>query len=145
MFEAAEIGHKLSKGQFKRIEPKLRAELLDAQFDLSKNGRFPVVILISGVRGAGKGETVNLLNEWMDPRHIHTHAFDSPSDEESERPPMWRYWRTLPPKGWSLPPQPDTGAPHANALRVGAVQPHAHSPATSPRSRPPRRNPQKTA
>ncbi len=99
MFEAAELGHKLSKKQFKRIEPKLRADLLDAQYDLSKNGRFPVVILISGVRGAGKGETVNLLNEWMDPRHIHTHAFDAPSDEERERPPMWRFWRTLPPKG----------------------------------------------
>jgi polyphosphate:AMP phosphotransferase len=99
MFEAAELGHKLSKSQYKRIEPKLRADLLDAQFDLSKNGKFPVVVLISGVRGAGKGETVNLLNEWMDPRHIHTHAFDNPSDEERERPPMWRFWQKLPPKG----------------------------------------------
>ena len=99
MFEAAELGHKLSKGQYKRIEPKLRADLLDAQYDLSKNGTFPVIILISGVRGAGKGETVNLLNEWMDPRHIHTLAFDNPSDEERERPSMWRYWRALPPKG----------------------------------------------
>ena len=99
MFEAAEIGHKLSKGEYRRIEPKLRAELLEAQFALSKDGRFPVVVLISGVRGAGKGETVRLLNEWMDPRHIHTHAFDNATDEERERPPMWRYWRALPPKG----------------------------------------------
>ena len=99
MFEAAELGHKLSKGQYKRVEPKLRADLLDAQYDLSRNGSFPVIILISGVRGAGKGETVNLLNEWMDPRYIHAHAFDSPSDEERERPTMWRYWRALPPKG----------------------------------------------
>src|SRR5512139_2853576 len=99
MFEAAELGHKLSKEQYRRIEPKLRADLLDAQFDLSRKGGFPVVVLISGVRGAGKGETVNLLNEWMDPRHIHTHAFDNPSDEERERPPMWRVWRALPPKG----------------------------------------------
>jgi len=99
MFEAAELGHKLSKGEYKRIEPRLRADLLDAQYDLFKNGKFPVVVLISGVRGAGKGETVRLLNEWMDPRHIHTHAFDIPSDEERERPPMWRFWRALPPKG----------------------------------------------
>ena len=99
MFEAAEIGHKLSKDEFKLLEPKLRAELLDVQYELSKNGKFPVIILFSGVRGAGKGETVNLLNEWMDPRHIHTHAFDNPTDEERERPPMWRYWRALPPKG----------------------------------------------
>jgi AMP-polyphosphate phosphotransferase len=99
MFEAAELGHKLSKGEYKRVRPKLRADLLDAQYDLFKNGRFPVIVLISGVRGAGKGETVNLLNEWMDPRHIHTHAFDHPSDEERERPPMWRFWRALPPRG----------------------------------------------
>ena len=99
MFEAAEIGHKLSKGEFKRIEPGLRADLLDTQYELSKNGKFPVIILFSGVRGAGKGETVNLLNEWMDPRHISTHAFDNPTDEERDRPPMWRYWRALPPKG----------------------------------------------
>jgi AMP-polyphosphate phosphotransferase len=99
MFEAAELGHKLSKAQYRRIAPKLRADLLDAQYALSKNGTFPVLVLISGVRGAGKGETVNLLNAWMDPRHIHTQAFDNPSDEERERPPMWRYWRALPPKG----------------------------------------------
>src|SRR3954462_4014564 len=99
MFESAELGHKLSKQAYRRIEPRLRADLLDAQFALHKNGKFPVIVLISGVRGAGKGETVNLLNAWMDPRHIHTHAFDLPSDEESERPPMWRFWRALPPTG----------------------------------------------
>ena len=99
MFESAELGHKLAKGEYKKRVPKLRADLLDAQFELSQKGTFPVVILISGVRGAGKGETVNLLNGWMDPRHIHTLAFDNPSDEERERPPMWRYWRALPPKG----------------------------------------------
>ena len=99
MFESAELGHQLSKERYRRLEPALRADLLDAQYELAQNGRFPVVILISGVRGAGKGETVNLLNEWMDPRHIHTHAFDNPSDEERERPPMWRFWRALPPRG----------------------------------------------
>jgi len=99
MFESAELGHKLSKEAYKKIESQLRADLLDAQFALSRDASFPVIILISGVRGAGKGETVNLLNEWMDPRYIHAHAFDNPSDEELERPPMWRYWRALPPKG----------------------------------------------
>jgi polyphosphate:AMP phosphotransferase len=99
VFESAELGHALSKGEFKRIEPRLRADLLDAQYALSQDGRFPVIVLISGVRGAGKGETVKLLNAWMDPRHIFTSAFDSPTDEERERPPMWRFWRALPPKG----------------------------------------------
>jgi polyphosphate:AMP phosphotransferase len=51
------------------------------------------------VDGAGKGETVNLFNEWMDPRHIHTHAFGAMTDAEREHPEMWRFWRVLPPKG----------------------------------------------
>ncbi|MCZ7654160.1 MAG: polyphosphate:AMP phosphotransferase [Rhodocyclaceae bacterium] len=42
---------------------------------------------------------MNLLNAWMDPRHIQTHAFPPPTDEERERPFMWRFWRALPPKG----------------------------------------------
>jgi polyphosphate:AMP phosphotransferase len=99
VFETAELGHTIAKSVFNRAVPKLRADLLDAQYRLKENGTFPVIVLISGVRGAGKGETVNLLNEWMDPRHILTHAFDTPSDEERDRPPMWRYWRALPPKG----------------------------------------------
>lgn len=99
MFESAELGHKIDKQTYAREEPKLRAALLKAQYDLAQDRKFPVLILIGGVDGAGKGETVNLLNEWMDPRHIQTRAFGDASDEESERPPMWRFWRALPPKG----------------------------------------------
>ena len=99
MFESAELGHAISKQTYARRVPKLREALLDAQYDLFQDGRFPVIVLIGGMDGAGKGETVNLLNEWMDPRHILTVAFEEPSDEERERPPMWRYWQALPPKG----------------------------------------------
>src|SRR5574343_234547 len=99
MFESAELGHKVDKASFKKAVPKLRAELLDVQFQLRELGKFPVVILISGVDGAGKGETINLLYEWMDPRYLSTLAFAMPTDEEQERPFMWRYWRALPPKG----------------------------------------------
>jgi len=99
MFDSANLNHRIDKATYAREEAKLRAQLLNAQYDLKENGRFPVLVLIAGVEGAGKGETVNLLNEWMDPRHIHTYAFPDPSDEERERPPLWRYWRALPPKG----------------------------------------------
>jgi polyphosphate:AMP phosphotransferase len=99
MFEAAELGHKVDKEVFAREEKRLRTSLLKLQYQLLANAKFPVLMLIGGVDGAGKGETVNLLNEWMDPRHIHTHSFGDPSDEERDRPPMWRFWRSLPPKG----------------------------------------------
>ncbi|PKO86794.1 MAG: polyphosphate:AMP phosphotransferase [Betaproteobacteria bacterium HGW-Betaproteobacteria-12] len=99
MFESAELGHKVDKETFKKEVPKLRAALLDAQYDMLEKKEFPVVILISGVDGSGKGETINLLYSWMDPRHISTLAFSEPTDEERARPAMWRYWRALPPKG----------------------------------------------
>jgi len=99
MFESAELGHKIGKAVWKKEVPELREALLDAQLDLLQSKRFPVVILVAGVDCAGKGETVNLLNEWMDPRHIETHALRDLTDEELERPPMYRYWRVLPPRG----------------------------------------------
>jgi len=99
MFQSAEIGHKLSKAAYREAVPALRAALLAAQVDLFEQHKTPVVVLISGQDGAGKGESINALYEWMDPRFISTMAFSQPSDEERERPPMWRFWRSLPPKG----------------------------------------------
>ena len=99
MFESANLEHHVAKPVYRREEARLREALLNTQFDLAQQRRFPVLVLIAGVEGAGKGETVNLLNEWMDPRHIHTQAFFQPSDEERERPEHWRFWRALPPRG----------------------------------------------
>jgi polyphosphate:AMP phosphotransferase len=99
MFESASLKHRVDKAAYKREAVKLRQALLDAQYDLKEDGRFPVLVVIAGVEGAGKSETVNLLNEWMDPRHVITSAFAEPSDEERERPPQYRFWRAMPPKG----------------------------------------------
>jgi len=99
MFESAELGHRIDHKTFQKAVPALRAELLDVQYDLLEKRDFPVVILVSGVDGSGKSETINLLYSWMDPRHISTLAFSAPTDEERERPFMWRYWRALPAKG----------------------------------------------
>lgn len=99
MFESAELGHRIDKKTYDERVPVLRENLLEAQFALGRRRDFPVLILISGVDGAGKGETVNLLNAWMDPRHIVTEGFGPPSQEELERPAQWRFWRLLPPQG----------------------------------------------
>jgi polyphosphate:AMP phosphotransferase len=99
MFESAELGHRISKADFDRESRDLRTRLLTLQYELLAKAEFPVVIIIGGVDGAGKGETLNVLHEWMDPRHIATTAFGEMSDEERERPRMWRYWSALPPAG----------------------------------------------
>ncbi len=99
MFEAFELGRTLSKEDFDAQEGPLREALLEAQMDLKTSKKFGVVVIIGGVKGAGKRETVGVLNSWMDPRFIDTLGLREPSDEERERPPMWRFWRMLPPKG----------------------------------------------
>jgi polyphosphate:AMP phosphotransferase len=98
MFEAAELGRAIPKADYKARVPAIRSELLEVQRQLTE-APFPVIVVFGGVDGAGKGEIVNLLNAWMDPRWIVTRAYGDPSDEERERPEYWRYWRDLPPKG----------------------------------------------
>jgi polyphosphate:AMP phosphotransferase len=99
MFEPAELGRSISKDDYKERLPALRTSLLRVQNVLARDRPFSVVVVIGGVDGAGKGDTVNALHEWMDPRYLETHAFGAPSEEERERPPTWRFWRALPPKG----------------------------------------------
>ena len=98
MFETAELGRKVTKSEYKQRVPALRQALLAVQEEL-RQADFPVIVLFGGVDGAGKGEVVHALNEWMDPRWMVTHAFDRPTQEESERPEYWRFWRDLPPQG----------------------------------------------
>ena len=98
MFEAAEVEQTISKDDYKREVATLREQLLDAQGEL-RRADFPVIIVVGGVDGAGKGETVNTLLEWLDPRFVQTVALGPPTDDERERPRMWRFWRQLPPRG----------------------------------------------
>lgn len=99
MFQSAELGHKLSKEEFAKQEPALREKLLDVQYELLEKAPFSVVIVIGGVEGGGKSETVNRLFEWLDPRHLQMHALHEPTSEEAEQPSMYRFWRRLPPRG----------------------------------------------
>lgn len=99
MFETAELGHKIERERYEQEEPQVREELLHAQYVLKDSAKFSVIVLMSGMDGAGKSEVVNLLNVWMDPRLIETHAFGKPTDEERDRPRLYRYWNAMPPKG----------------------------------------------
>lgn len=98
MFEAAELGHKISKSEFERREPQLHQALLALQARV-RAADFPVIVIVSGVEGAGKGDVVSLLHRWMDVRGLETHAFWDETDEERQRPRYWRFWRAMPPKG----------------------------------------------
>lgn len=99
MFEFAESDPSLPEAAYKKQEDTLRTQLVLQQYQLLQRADRTVLLVIAGIDGAGKGSTINLLNEWLDPRHIRTMAFGPLTSEERRRPAMWRYWNTLPAKG----------------------------------------------
>jgi polyphosphate kinase 2 (PPK2 family) len=118
---------RMSKKSYEARLPDVRAALVRMQVEL-KSSRFPVILIIAGVEASGKGDVINILNGWLDPRGFETFAFHEPTDEERERPAMWRYWRTLPPNGRMAI---YAGGWHADALH--------EDPAERARARPVRR------
>jgi polyphosphate:AMP phosphotransferase len=98
MLEAAELGNKLGKEEFKQIVPGLRVGLVNAQYDLRK-ADFSVLIFIAGDDRLAGNAVVNRINEWMDARFIQTHVMGDLTEEEAMRPRFWRLWQDMAPKG----------------------------------------------
>jgi len=98
VLEVCEVGNNVSKEAYEAAIPDLRVGLINAQYDL-RDADFPVIIWIAGDDRLAANELVNRLNEWMDSRYADTRVFADPTEEENQRPQLWRLWRSLPPKG----------------------------------------------
>lgn len=61
--------------------------------------KIPVVIIIDGWESSGKGYVLNDLIRELDPRLHKVVVFENPTDEEKERPFLWRFWKSIPKKG----------------------------------------------
>ena len=90
--------HRLTRKEYEARVPKLREDLVQLQVQL-KESPFKILLIIAGFEGAGRGDVINTLSGWLDPRGVETFALQDPSDEERERPFMWRFWRSLPTSG----------------------------------------------
>ncbi|HDZ56669.1 MAG TPA: polyphosphate:AMP phosphotransferase [Pseudomonas xinjiangensis] len=89
----------LDKKALKKQLAKLTEALLDAQFDLRKASKGPLLVLISGNDFAGKAEAIYAFYDALDNRFLSTRAFALPNSIERKMPRLWRYWRSLPPAG----------------------------------------------
>jgi polyphosphate:AMP phosphotransferase len=98
MLKSAELGRALSKQDYDAAVAELRTSLLQVQAELER-AHFPVVVLLHGADGAGKTETLNTLNEWLDARFLRVEAYEAPSEAARERPEFWRYWMWQPRSG----------------------------------------------
>jgi polyphosphate:AMP phosphotransferase len=95
----ARTPHRLSKAEYERRLPRLRDELLAVQTEMRQSNSCALALILAGVPASGRSETVNHLLEWLDPKHVSVHALGLPDEESRLRPPLWRYWQVLPPRG----------------------------------------------
>jgi len=57
------------------------------------------MILFEGWDAAGKGGAIQRLTMGWDPRHFHVWPIGAPSNAESERHFLWRFWQKIPARG----------------------------------------------
>jgi len=98
LFEAAELGQQVSRQDYEARIAKLRVELINAQFDL-RAADYSVVVLLDGSDRTAINAVLRGMHDWMDGRALEGHAYGPPSEEERERPLVWRYWDRLPRNG----------------------------------------------
>ena len=83
-------------------EEQLSVELIEAQYQLKNTSQQPnaksVLILVSGIELAGKGEAVKQLREWVDPRYLRVKA-DAPIIFNQKQTFWQSYARFIPAEG----------------------------------------------
>jgi polyphosphate kinase 2 (PPK2 family) len=92
------LGNTLSKSDFEQLDNSLRTRLLAFQDHLKSVGT-PLLIVIHGLDGSGKGVFLTELGARMNPRLFRTYSFWDNDSCHSTLPFFARYWNALPAKG----------------------------------------------
>jgi polyphosphate kinase 2 (PPK2 family) len=95
VLEKVDLSKKLSKETYRARLPVLRNRLYDLQ-KACWDAAVPSVILFEGWDAAGKGTSINLLTQRLDPRGFKLHAIQAPRTYETHMPWLWRFWLKLP-------------------------------------------------
>lgn len=86
---------RLSKKVYQTRVRVVREQLVQLQIAL-KQAPFKVLLILAGPEGAGRGNLLNTLAEWLDPRGVETFSYHEPTGSEQTHPHQWRLWRSLP-------------------------------------------------
>ena len=98
MLEKIDLSVTVEKETYKAAVEEIGARLGVLQRSLKAAG-IPVIILFEGMGAAGKGTQINRLIQALDPRGFSVFASSRPTEEESLRPFLWRYWIKTPARG----------------------------------------------
>ena len=91
-------GPVLDKKEYRALKDALRERLGQLQRQ-AKDSDVPVIIVVEGWHGAGKGTQLNKLLLAMDPRSFTLYKTGPPTEEESFHPFLWPFWCRTPKAG----------------------------------------------
>lgn len=98
MLEQVDLTQSVTKTEYKRSLPLLQANLYDLAHEVFTE-KIPVMIVFEGWAAAGKGSTINVLAERLDPRGFRVVPILPPRTAETRYPWMWRFWLKIPARG----------------------------------------------
>jgi len=98
MLDKVDLKAKLAKAAFKKTLDELEVRLPAIQRDARAAG-VPVIVVFEGWHAAGVGTVISRLLTMLDPRGYRLHNFEEPDEEALLRPPLWRFWVSLPARG----------------------------------------------
>lgn len=102
MLENIDLMKDLDKATYKQRMNELSERLYYVQQGTWSAG-IPVVILFEGWDAAGKGTTIHMLTDPIDPRGYKIYPIRAARTYEKKRPWLWRFWNKIPARGeWAI-------------------------------------------
>lgn len=98
MLEQIDLDVSISKAEYKKRLPELQRRLYDLQHS-NFQARIPVAVVFEGWAASGKGGTIGVLTERLDPRGFRVVPITPPRTLESRYPWLWRFWQRIPAAG----------------------------------------------
>ena len=98
MLDRADLTAEMTKEGFREAREQVSRRLGALQRQ-AREAQVPVLLVFEGWQTAGLGTVIGRILAALDPRGYKLHTFGAPVDEAALRPPMWRYWVTLPGRG----------------------------------------------
>lgn len=98
MLEKLDLEQSLPKDAYTQSLPALQHRLYDLEH-AAYTAQVASVVIFEGWAASGKGSTINLLTEKLDPRGFRVVPISPPRTSETRYPWLWRFWLKVPAAG----------------------------------------------
>lgn len=93
------VDYEFSQTQVDKVKrSELGETLAKLQRELNKIDS-SMLVIVDGWESSGKGFVLKDLTRELDPRYYEVNVFENPTEEEENRPFLWRFFKALPKKG----------------------------------------------